>query len=120
MPSDHDGQLEPRRAPAAVAENTGVWRRASNVAHELHLVRDEARRDFDACTLHLGSQRLEPSMVAQRRSATLVDDSGRHAHLAVAERGNVLLEKVDEPTLLLKQREELQGGAHGSGGRGVR
>ena len=97
------GQRDPSRPPAAMPKHPSVRRLPAYVPDQPNAVGVVALVDRHARPLFFGPHGLDGEMGSKGPLAAVMDDARRGADIRIGERGDVLLQKVDEAPFALQE-----------------
>ena len=99
-----------------MAKRSRERRAAAHIADQLHERGRRSRCDDYVGALELVMNRCDLAVTVEGFAAPLMDDPSGGADVRVAERGDVVLEEVDQATFALEKGEQLESGFDGRGG----
>ena len=100
-------QLHDIRLPATVDKHAGEGRGSCDLADQPILVGRISGGNLHRRSLLLRTHRIDREMVLQDALASGVDDPGGRPDLGVAVRVDIVHQEIDQPTLFLEHRKEM-------------
>ena len=106
-PRSNCGSFTHIRLPATVDKHAGEGRGSCDLADQPILVGRISGGNLHRRSLLLRTHRIDREMVLQDALASGVDDPGGRPDLGVAVRVDIVHQEIDQPTLFLEHRQEM-------------
>ncbi len=96
-------------APASVPKSAGIGPVALHISCQFYFVAERPGLHNDARPFFFAAHRVEPHMFMKSLAATRMHNPRGGADIRIPRPGEILFQKVDEPSFSLKKRKQLQG-----------